>query len=129
MLPVTDLFVRGGTAVITLDTLRAFGADVDSGLARCMNNEAFYIRMVKLALSDPSGIEKLGAALAAKDVRSAFEAAHSLKGVYANLSLTPVFEPVSALTEIARAGSLDGTDELFGKFKEKYAELEALADE
>ena len=115
--------------MITLDTLRAYGADVDSGLARCMNNEAFYIRMVKLALSDPSGIEKLGAALAAKDVKPAFEAAHSLKGVYANLSLTPVFDPISRLTEIARAGSLDGTEELFAEFKEKYAELEALAAE
>ena len=113
--------------MITLDTLRTYGADVDSGLARCMNNEAFYIRMVKLALSDPSGIEKLGAALEAGDVKPAFEAAHSLKGVYANLSLTPVFDPMSELTEILRSGRLDGTAALFEAFKEKYAELEEMA--
>ena len=72
-------------------------------------------------------IEKLGAALEAGDVKPAFEAAHSLKGVYANLSLTPVFDPMAELTEILRAGSLDGTAALFEAFKGKYAELEEMA--
>ena len=32
--------------MLTIEKLRTFGADVDEGLARCMNNEGFYLRMV-----------------------------------------------------------------------------------
>ena len=38
--------------MITVQNLRDFGADVDDGLSRCMNNEAFYLRLVGMALSD-----------------------------------------------------------------------------
>ena len=31
---------------MTIDSLKAFGANTAEGLARCMNNEAFYLRMV-----------------------------------------------------------------------------------
>ena len=37
---------------MTIDKLREYGADVEDGLARCMNNEAFYLKMVDLGLSD-----------------------------------------------------------------------------
>ena len=35
--------------MLTIDALREFGADVDDGLARCMNNESFYLMLVRKA--------------------------------------------------------------------------------
>ena len=72
--------------MLTVDKLRAFGADVDDGLKRCMNNEAFYLRLVNMALDDP-GVAHLQEAAEASDRKAAFEAAHALKGMLANLSL------------------------------------------
>ena len=88
--------------MLTIETLRESGADVDAGLKRCMNNEAFYLRLVPMALND-AGFEKLGAAVSAHDLDAAFEAAHALKGVLGNLSLTPLYEPVCEMTELLRA--------------------------
>jgi len=87
---------------MTLDDLVAFGANVDEGLARCMNNESFYLRLVETAQGD-KGFDALAAAIAEGNLDSAFEAAHSLKGVLGNLSITPLFEPISEITELLRA--------------------------
>ena len=38
----------------------------------------------------------------AGDARAAFSAAHSLKGSVGNVALTPIYEPVCALTEALR---------------------------
>ena len=40
--------------MLTIDALRAYGADVDDGLRRCMNNEGFYLKLVEKAAADPS---------------------------------------------------------------------------
>lgn len=114
--------------MITLEKLQGYGADVQSGLSRCMGREDFYLRLINKSLEDTSVTEKLRAAMEAGDIKAGFEAAHALKGVYGNLSLTPVFEPVSELTEILRAGSFEGAPEKYALFLEKYQELLKLAD-
>ena len=40
--------------MITVETLRAWGANVDEALERCLGNEAFYLRLTEKALQDPS---------------------------------------------------------------------------
>ena len=87
---------------MTIQILRDFGADVEDGLGRCMNNEAFYLRLVGMALSD-EGFEKLRDAADAGDTDAAFSAAHALKGVLGNLSLTPLYRKASEITELLRA--------------------------
>ncbi|MBR6380316.1 MAG: Hpt domain-containing protein [Lachnospiraceae bacterium] len=86
---------------MTVEQLREAGVQVEEGLARCMNNEAFYLRMVGLGLADER-FGTLGAALESGSTQEAFEMAHALKGVLANLALTPVQQPVSRMTEILR---------------------------
>ena len=81
---------------MTLADLRAYGADVADGLARCMNNEAFYLRMVGMMEKDTHA-QALEQAVAAGDLQAAFEAAHALKGSLANLALTPA---LAAATDI-----------------------------
>ena len=95
--------------MLTIDALRQFGANTGEGLGRCLNNEAFYLRLVNMGLDD-AGFGKLSDALAAGDTKAAFEAAHALKGVLGNLALTPLYEPTSALTELQRAGSDAGAE-------------------
>ena len=114
--------------MITIDSLAAFGADVKNGLGRCMNNESFYLKLVNMELNDPN-FAKLRQALDCGDAKTAFEAAHALKGSLGNLSLTPIYEPVNELTELVRTavGIPDGARELAQKAFNKFEELEALA--
>lgn len=87
---------------MTLDDLVAFGANTEEGLRRCMNNEGFYLRLVE-SLKNEKGFGKLKDAIDAGDLGTAFEAAHALKGVLGNLSITPLFKPISEITELLRA--------------------------
>lgn len=87
--------------MITLDALKLYGANTAEGMARCMNNESFYLRMVGMALADKS-FDKLKAAMEAGDAQAAFAAAHSLKGAIGNVALTPIYSPVCELTELLR---------------------------
>ena len=64
--------------MLTVDKLREYGANVDEGLARCMNKEDFYIMLVGKAIED-TRLEQLEKQLNEKDLDSAFETAHALK--------------------------------------------------
>ncbi|MCR5480233.1 MAG: Hpt domain-containing protein [Ruminococcus sp.] len=88
-------------AMLTADKLREFGADVDAGLTRCMNNEAFYITLVGKVIAD-NRLDLLRQQLADHQLDAAFETAHALKGMYSNLSLDPLTKPVSEMTELLR---------------------------
>ncbi len=109
---------------MTLDELKNQGCNVDEGLKRCMNNEAFYLKMADMFFADGSKLEALGDALNANDLDEAFEQAHALKGVCANLALTPLEAKISEITELLRAHTqMDYTDmykeimQLFNKIK------------
>ena len=88
--------------MITIDELRALGADVESGLSRCVGNEALYLKLVGMGLGDAK-FEELGTALNAGNLDKAFELCHALKGVIGNLALTPLYEALSDMTEKLRA--------------------------
>ncbi|MBQ9566207.1 MAG: Hpt domain-containing protein [Synergistaceae bacterium] len=88
--------------MLTIEDLKAFGVNVDEGLGRCMNNEAFYLKLVKMALEDDACFDRLAQAVSDGDKQAAFGAAHDLKGVLGNLSLTPLFSLVSQMTEQLR---------------------------
>ena len=88
--------------MLSIETLRQYGADVEEGLTRCFQNEQFYLRLVKMILEEPN-FAALKSKLEEKDLKGAFEAAHGLKGVCANLALTPLCRPVNEITELLRA--------------------------
>ena len=88
--------------MLTLDTLRACGADVEDGLNRCMGMEAMYLQLVEMGLKDRN-FDRLIAAVEDDDRKAAFEAVHALKGVAGNLSLTPLYEAASEMTELLRS--------------------------
>ena len=113
--------------MLTIDALRKFGANTQEGLGRCMNNEAFYLRLVNMALGD-AGFEKLKEAIESSDKKAAFEAAHALKGVLGNLSLTPLYAPTSELTELLRAGTDADYPALLDQILRQREALIALRD-
>ena len=46
--------------MLTIEGLKEIGANTDEGLGRCLNNEAFYLRLVGMAAQDEhfSGLEQ-----------------------------------------------------------------------
>ncbi|MBQ6335370.1 MAG: Hpt domain-containing protein [Erysipelotrichaceae bacterium] len=112
--------------MITIDALRAYGADVDKGLNLCMNNEDFYLRMVSMILNEAS-FDQLAKAIGDNDLEEAFKVSHALKGVSGNLALTPLYDKVEEITELLRAHTqMDYSEMLEGILKEKQA-LEEMA--
>lgn len=112
--------------MITIEKLNAYGADTADGLKRCLGMEEFYLELVGSALDDTQLI-RLGNALSANDLDAAFEAAHSLKGVYGNLSLTPLYAPMCELTELLRSKTVSGCAELYKEIMKRFEALRALA--
>ena len=88
--------------MITIDKLNEFGADTADGLARCCGMEALYLKLVNM-IPGEENFDKLASALEAGDLDAAFSAAHGLKGVLGNLSLTPMCKIVNEMTELLRA--------------------------
>ncbi len=111
--------------MLSTNALRAWGADVDEALVRCLNNEAFYMRLVQKAVQDPA-FERLPEAVAAGDLDKAFDAAHALKGVMANLALTPICRPVQEITELLRSRTDTDYAPLLREIEEQRANLVAL---
>ena len=111
--------------MITIDSLREYGANVDEGLARCLNKEDFYLKMVNMGLADDR-FEKLSDIIASKDLNAAFEVVHALKGVVGNLALTPLYEPISKMTELLRSQTQTDYTEFCEKIKTERNKILAL---
>ncbi|MDD5942775.1 Hpt domain-containing protein [Fibrobacter sp.] len=69
---------------------------------------------------------KLKDSIAAKDLKAAFEAAHALKGVLGNLSLTPLYTSVVEITELLRNNTDKDYKSLLDTILEKKDELGRL---
>jgi len=88
--------------MLTVEALRNYGANVEEGLTRCMGNEAFYLKLVKMVADSPASFDALAAAMEAGDTRAAFEAAHALKGAMGNVALTPIAKPAAQLSDMLK---------------------------
>lgn len=101
------------------------GADYAATFKR-LPNEAMLRRLARLFQQDDS-FRNLKAALDAGDVQTAFRAAHTLKGVCLNMGFNNLYEPSRALTEVLRAGTMEGSAPLFEAVEREYEKtVEAL---
>lgn len=114
--------------MLSVKALKDFGADTDQGLNRCMNNEAFYLRLVGMVLEDDR-FRQLRAAITAGDLDKGFELTHALKGAAGNLALNPLLEPISEMTELLRSRKQVDYAPLLEQIETQYALLLALAKE
>ena len=78
------------------------GTVIDYPVMYLPDDNDFYLKLVRM-IADDTHLEQMAQAVAAHDLTVAFENAHALKGVLANLALTPVLTPVQELTELLRA--------------------------
>ena len=113
---------------MTIQDLKDFGANTDEGLARCINNEDFYFRMIRMAVAD-GGYAKLSDAIEKKDLDAAFEAAHGLKGILGNLALKPLFDPTSEMTELLRARKDIDYSPYMDELMNQYEKLKKICEE
>ena len=111
--------------MLSIQTLTEYGADVEEGLRRCMNNEDFYLRLVGMAAAD-DGFDRLAKQIDEGSMDGAFETAHALKGVLGNLFLTPLYEPVSEVTELLRAKKQADYAPMIKQILERRDQLKAL---
>lgn len=97
---------------------RQMGANYEDVLKR-LYNEGMICRFTLMFLNDDS-YPKLEQALKEGNVKEAFRAAHTLKGVCQNLGFTNLYQPTYDLTEVLRTGTLEGTKELFDSVAFQY---------
>ena len=97
---------------------RQMGANYEDVLKR-LYNEGMICRFTLMFLNDDS-YPKLEQALKEGNVKEAFRAAHTLKGVCQNLDFTNLYQPAYELTEVLRAGTLEGSGEWFARVTEQY---------
>ena len=114
--------------MLTIEKLKHFGCNTDEGLMRCMNNEAFYFRMIGI-LKDSPDFDNLYKTIDAKDYKAAFVCAHTLKGVVGNLSITPLFRPIQEITEYLRNNTEMDYSVLINEIRVYKAVLDKLIEE
>ena len=83
--------------------LKKWGCDVDGAMERFLEDEELYLSCLEMVLLD-SNFEKLEIALKEEKIEAAFDAAHTLKGVFANLGLTPMLCLAEQMVEPLRRG-------------------------
>ena len=107
-----------------IERARAMGADVETGLKRCVGKEDLYVKLIGTALNDKN-FDELKEKVSSKDVTGAFEAAHGLKGVLQNLCLDPLASELSRVTEILREGNLPEEEDMdvVEKQREEYMKI------
>ncbi len=111
------LGMRKGEGDSLWEMLRERGVDVDRALSRMKGNKEAYRNFLVEFFADPD-FEALGTAVRAGDAKHAFEYAHGLKGMAANLGLDEVRGRLGVLVEILRPGGLDGADKAYDEVME-----------
>ncbi|MBP3366541.1 MAG: Hpt domain-containing protein [Treponema sp.] len=101
------------------------GADYDGVFGRLRKDERIQ-KFLLMLLKDPS-YDLLCTSMEAGNAEEAFRAAHTIKGVGQNLSLTPLYESASRLSDFLRNRS-DITDEARSEFETLKAESKKTAD-
>ncbi|MDR1858557.1 MAG: Hpt domain-containing protein [Treponema sp.] len=80
--------------------------DYADGVKRVMNNTKLYVKLL-VKFKNDTKLEGLEAALADGDMEKAQAAAHTIKGVAANLSLSELFRQCLELETQIKANAID----------------------
>jgi len=80
--------------------------NVNEGSARVMNNIKLYVRLLTKFRND-NNLNELEAAIAAGDMTKAQNAAHTVKGVAANLALSELFKQCLELETQIKSGAVN----------------------
>lgn len=108
-----------------IEEINNLGCDTDEAMKRMLNDEEFYIECLNGIIEDEN-FDKLKSSIENHEIEDAFDAAHTLKGVLANLGLTNMYNIVYDVVESLRVGNdenlLPRVDEV-NKMKSQLKEI------
>lgn len=96
------------------------GGDYNGAIGRMMSER--LVNKIALKFLDDKSYELLQTSLAEENYEEVFRAAHTLKGVCANLSFTKLYESSSLLTEAVRSGRTPEADAYVTQVNADYAQ-------
>lgn len=102
--------------------LKAAGVNVDDLMERLMGNMNLITRFFK-RFPDDKSYELLADSISKGNTDEAFRAAHTLKGVCANLSMTKLFDVISKQVEYLRAGDIENGTRLMPEVTKEYESM------
>ena len=104
------------------DMLKEAGINVKTAMNRFFDNEEMYFSFLHKFTEDGL-MKKIKLYIEQNQVKDAFDAAHTLKGVCANLSIDSMNEVLNPMVEVLRTGSMEGLLSQYDKLDEVYKEV------
>lgn len=104
------------------------GCDMEGAMNRFLQDDHFYQECYGQVMKEPA-FDLLGEAIRENNTQQAFHYAHTLKGVIANMGLTPLYEIIVRMVEILRQGTTDGIEPLYQELLKKKEEFSGLVAE
>lgn len=104
------------------DLLKAAGLDYEGALSRFMGNEKLLERFLKKFLDDPNFLNLEGA-ISQGNAELAYQAAHTLKGVAGNLSLSELYAQAAKISDTLRNGDLEGAKAMLPELRAAYQKI------
>ena len=98
------------------------GIDVDSGIRAHMGNEAMFVKVLKLVVTDEK-FDNFFESADTEDADEIFEISHSLKGTVGNVGLCKMDQLISEVCETTRRGSMDGVRSKIREVKQIHNEI------
>ena len=109
------------------EKLENWGCDVTGAMERFLEDEELYLTCL-LAVTEDSNFETLGEALQEQNIEQAFESSHTLKGVLANMGLSPMFLLAEQIVEPLRKGSFENVMDSYEELLEAKKYLKEICN-
>lgn len=111
-----------------INSLTKCGVNIELTMNRFLDDEELYVFCIYEFAEEPA-FSVLKNALNDKNYKEAFESAHTLKGVSANLGLTDLFNVISKLVEALRNEVYDNIEQLYKNMILEYNKFLAILEE
>lgn len=108
-----------------INRLFMWGCDTDSALERVLGDEDMYLDFIQKYCKNED-IDKLDEYILNKSDTDGFTLAHTLKGVYGNLGLIPVYDVICEIVEMLRNGMKEGVEDKMLELHDAKAELDEI---
>lgn len=109
----------------TILSLQESGVDTEGALRRFSGNSILYERFLKKFLSD-STFGDLTKAFETGDAQAAMDAAHTLKGLTANLGFTKLFTITSEMVDFLRRNKFSEASGRYPELQDAYHDMCAI---
>lgn len=111
-----------------LKSLEDYGADVKNTLERFMGNESLYKKFLKKFIDDKN-IFSLKKSVDETNYEDSLKYAHTLKGITANLGITPMYTILDKMVSDIRNNDFDSINNLYSALDEEYQEICTLIND